>query len=76
MARSLSPTTVSKSAPCGFYGESIASQLVHNQIFINRLARIIEKSLVSLANPNIFMPTGSEIVIDAYTRKIGSVIRR
>lgn len=63
-----------KKKPLGFYGESVASQLVRNQVMINRLLKIIDKSLVSFANPKIWASPGSQFNPDKFTRDIGGVI--
>lgn len=63
-----------KKKPMGAWGESVASQLVRNQVMINRLLKIIDKSLVSLANPKIWATPGSQFNPDKFTRDIGGVI--
>ena len=59
----------------GFYGQSIASQLMLNQIMLNRLIRIVDKSLLAFANPKVYIPNGSDVNSDHFTRGIGVVIR-
>lgn len=63
-----------KKKPLGFYGESVASSLVRNQVMINRLLKIIDKSLVSFANPKVWAAPGSQFDPDKFTRDIGGVI--
>ena len=58
----------------GWYGESVASQLVRNQVMLNRLLKIVDKSLVSFANPKVWAPAGSSFNPDTFTRDIGGVI--
>lgn len=63
-----------KKKQLGFYGESVASLLVRNQVMINRLLKIVDKSLVSFANPTIWTQPGSQFNADKWTRQIGGVI--
>ena len=60
--------------PLGFYGESIASMLFKNQMTINRILKIIDKSILMFAYPKIWAPPGSNFNPDKYTRGFGDVV--
>lgn len=58
----------------GFTGQSLADSLTGNQIEINKMLRIIQKSFHLGAAFKVFLEYGSKIVKEHITNEIGSII--
>lgn len=60
--------------PVGFYGQSLADRLTGNQVELNKILRVIQKSLHLGAVYKIFVEYGSKIVKEQFNNEIGTMI--
>lgn len=57
----------------GPYGISVTSRLIRSQVYVNRLLKLIDRSLVALAVPRVWGGPGFNP--DHYTQSIGAVLK-
>lgn len=60
--------------PVGFYGQALAERLAGNQIEINKMLRIIQKSFDLGASFKVFLEYGSKVVKEHLNNDIGSIV--
>lgn len=58
----------------GFYGQSLAERLTGNQIEINKMLRIIQRSFHLGSAFKVFIESGSKIVKEHLNNEIGSIV--
>lgn len=58
----------------GFYGQSLADRLTGNQIEINKMLRIIQKSFHLGSAFKVFLESGSKVVKEHLNNEIGSIV--
>lgn len=59
----------------GFYGQSLAEELVPLQVEINKLMRDIQKSYNMMLAPKVFIPNGAKIPESHIDNDIGTIIK-
>ena len=61
-------------AVMGFYGTSLADRLIGNQIEINKMLRIIQRSFHLGSNFKVFLEYGSKVAKEHINNEIGSLV--
>lgn len=58
----------------GFYGQSLAERLTGNQIEINKMLRIIQRSFHLGSAFKVFLESGSKVVKEHLNNEVGSIV--